>query len=62
MLVKNQLDQKEVEYDVVNIDENTEARDMLIDLGIMAAPVLKVEGDYLSKMEDINKAISMIGK
>lgn len=62
MFVKNQLDQKNVEYEVVNIDTETKAADVLRDSNIMAVPVLELDGKLLNKMEDINEAISKISK
>lgn len=62
MFVKNQLDQKDVEYEVINIDTDTDASEVLRESNIMAVPVLEFDGKLLSKMEDINEAISKINK
>lgn len=58
MLIKNVLDAAGVEYEAINTDTDAEAKQEVIDQGFMSVPILLVNGEYLSGMPEIQKAIS----
>lgn len=62
ILVKNELEKIDIEYEIVNIDQDSKARDVLIEQGIMAVPVLEIEGEFLSDVTSIRQAINDVMK
>lgn len=60
MLVENMLDRKEVLYMKINLDENEEARNRLLDLGLMSLPVIEVNGEIISNHGEIMEYIESI--
>lgn len=60
MLVKSFLAEANVQYKTVNTDENPDARELLIDLGYMAAPILLNEGNYFATVPAIQQEINRV--
>lgn len=60
VLVKSVLESREIEYEVLNTDENKEAREEIIAQGFMSAPILKVGDTYYNGIPEIQKVIGEI--
>lgn len=62
ILIKNELEKTGIDYEIVNIDQDSEARDVLIEQGLMAVPVLKIKGDFIADIKKIKEAINDVMK
>lgn len=60
MLVKSQLAANEVEYEVINIDENEEAKETVVSQGFMAVPILENEGKFFGTVPEIQGEIQRV--
>lgn len=58
MLLKSMLDSQGVEFTTINIDNDEEGKSKLVEQGIMAVPVLEIEGDFYTEISEMNKIIS----
>ena len=47
ILVKGTIERKGLDVEILNTDHNEEAKQVLIDNGIMAVPVLEVDGELI---------------
>jgi glutaredoxin len=56
--IKSELEQKELEYQEINIDKNTEARQKIIEAGILSVPVVEINGELISDMPKIMAQIA----
>lgn len=55
MWVKSEMQRAGVEAEIINIDHNEEAREMLIEAGIMSVPVLEADGAFILDPSEIVK-------
>lgn len=46
---KRTLDQTGLEYDLIDITENEDAREHVLSLGYLQAPVIEVDGEHWSR-------------
>lgn len=60
MFAENELNVNEITYIKKNIDTDEEAKEKLIDLGLMGLPVLEVNGEITSNYTEIMKKISTL--
>ena len=58
MLVKSLLDDKELSYEIVNIDQDEEGKNKLITANIMSVPVVEYKDTLYTGLPEINKLIS----
>jgi len=57
MLIKSTLDATGLECDVVNIDENEEAKDLIVSKGFMSVPIIEVDGEFHGEIHQIQAKI-----
>ena len=57
VLVKNLFMAMELEYETVNIDENAEAKELLVSKGFLALPVLQVEEEFIADVKQIQEKV-----
>lgn len=57
-VVETKLQQKNLDYNIINCKEDASAIDTLVEKGFRAMPILKVGEEYL----DFSKAIKWIGE
>lgn len=62
MLLKSKLDNLGISYITINIDKDDSVRDYLLDRGLMAAPILELDGNFYTDMKEIDIAISKMSK
>lgn len=60
MLVKSLLEEANVQYTAINTDENEEEREMLIEKGFMAAPILFNENKFFATVSEIQQEIQRV--
>jgi glutaredoxin len=60
MLVKAFLAEADVQYETVNIDESEAVRELLMEKGFMAAPILLNEGNYFATVPAIQQEINRV--
>jgi len=53
MLVKSEIERLGVEVETKNIDHDAEAKQLVIDKGFMAAPILQVGDEWYSDVSEI---------
>lgn len=57
-LVKTLLDASNIEYEVVNLDNNIQAEEELKEKGFMSLPIVLDEGEYYSDLPSIQALIA----
>lgn len=57
ILVKGTIERKGLDVEILNTDHNEEAKQVLIDNGIMAVPVLEVDGELIV---DVAKQLELL--
>ena len=62
MLIKTVLNIAELEYETINIDEDAEAKELIVSKGFMAVPILEVDGEFISEVSQIQAKISELAK
>lgn len=62
MLVKSELNRLGLEAEIVNIDHDEEARNTIIDAGLLTVPVLGVNGELIGEVSKILAYIESIGE
>lgn len=60
--VKSELQQKGLEYQEINIDNNADARQKIIDAGILSVPIVEINGELISDMPNIMAQIAAMQK
>lgn len=58
--VKSKLTEKGVDFDVVDLAEDDEARIALVDMGVRQTPVLKVDDNYLTRLADVLEFVKRV--
>lgn len=58
ILVKRELDNKNIQYELINIEENEEARNKILNSGFMATPILEVDDRLIGDFSEIQRIIS----
>ncbi|MCI3921136.1 glutaredoxin [Paenibacillus sp. TRM 82003] len=57
MWIKSEMQRSNIEAEIINIDHNEEARDRLLEAGVMSVPVLEVNGTFIF---DTNEMIKLL--
>jgi glutaredoxin len=57
IVAKAMLEDSELEYELINVDKNKDAKQKLNDLGFMAAPIVEHDGKFYPSMPEIQKLI-----
>lgn len=57
MYIKNELERHEIQFESVNLDEDESAKNEIVSRGILSAPVLKVNGEFIY---DVSKMVEMM--
>ena len=60
MFVESALGRKNILFKKVNLDNNEEAKQKLIDLGLMSLPVIEVNGEIISNHGEIMEYIESL--
>ena len=60
MWVKSELQRAEIEVEVVNIDQNEQAKQTIIDAGFLSVPVLEFEGQLMGDVKEIISQIELV--
>lgn len=55
--VKSKIEEEGISVEIVNIDHDATAKQKLLDNGIMAVPVLEVDGELITDLKAIHEAI-----
>lgn len=55
--IKSELSRAGIDYEIINIDEDSEAKALIKDAGFMAAPILEHHGELIA---DIGQILSII--
>ncbi|QCR34108.1 glutaredoxin [Lysinibacillus sp. SGAir0095] len=60
MWVKSELQRAGLEVEVVNIDQDEEAKQTIIDAGFLSVPVLEFDGQLVGDVQEIVSQIELI--
>lgn len=60
VLVKTMMSEAKVDFDVVNIDNDEDARNELKEQGFMSVPVLFKDGNYYADIPSIQQIVSEV--
>ncbi|MDN4495259.1 glutaredoxin family protein [Ureibacillus aquaedulcis] len=60
MWVKSELQRAGLEVEVVNIDENEQAKQTIIDAGFLTVPVLEIDGQLMGDVQEIVSHIELV--
>lgn len=62
MLMKFELNKAGYEgnFEIINIDQDEQAKERLIDAGILSVPVLEIDGQLIQEMSEMKDAINRI--
>lgn len=62
MLMKFELNKAgfEGDYKIINIDQDEQAKDKLIEAGILSVPVLEINGELIHDIAEMKNAINRI--
>lgn len=60
MLVKSMLESTGIEYEVVNIDQDEEAKEEIVGQGFMAVPILFNEDKFFATVPEIQSEIQRV--
>lgn len=60
MLVKSMLESTGIEYEVVNIDNNEDAKETIVKEGFMAVPILFNEDKFFVSVQEIQGEIQRV--
>ncbi|MFC7686066.1 glutaredoxin family protein [Ureibacillus sp. GCM10028918] len=60
MWVKSELQRAGLEVEVVNIDENEQAKQTIIDAGFFTVPVLEFDGQLIGDVQEIVSHIELV--
>ena len=62
MLVKMWLANSGLDYEIINTDENEEAKELVLSKGFMSAPILEVEGEFISDVNLMHTEIAELAQ
>ncbi len=57
MLVKSLFNNNEIEYETINIENDTEAKQKILDEGFMAVPIVEYNDKFYSNMDQFQSLI-----
>jgi glutaredoxin 3 len=58
--IKSEIQRSAMEADIVNIDRDEEARERLIEAGILSVPVLEVNGRWIVDPEEMLRQLECV--
>lgn len=58
MLVKSMLNGAEIEFEVINIDENENGKNKVTEAGFMSVPIMEIDNKLIGDMTEIQKTVS----
>lgn len=62
MVVKSELANKGIEYEVLNIEQDLTARDRVIEAGFMSVPILEVDGELIGSVPAIMEKLEELSE
>jgi len=60
MWVKSEFQKVGLEVEVVNVDQDEEAKQIIIDAGFLSVPVLELDGKLVGDVQEIVSQIELI--
>jgi glutaredoxin len=60
--IKSELQRSSFAVDIINIDHDEQARDRLIDSGLMSVPVLEVDGKFIVSPEEMMRQLEEMSR
>ncbi|WP_338452666.1 glutaredoxin [Niallia oryzisoli] len=60
--VKSEIQQAGLEADIINIDQDEQARQKIIDAGFLSVPVLEFEGKLIGDVKEVISQIELIAQ
>ncbi|MGK4040782.1 glutaredoxin [Heyndrickxia oleronia] len=57
MLAKSLFENNGVEYQVINIDQDSESKQKIIDEGFMAVPIVEYDGKFYTNMSEFESLV-----
>ena len=58
--VKSELQNAGLEADIINIDHDEQARQKIMEAGVLGVPVLEVDGTFIGDVKEIISQIELI--
>ncbi|RKN86205.1 glutaredoxin family protein [Paenibacillus ginsengarvi] len=58
--IKSELQRSGLEVEIINIDHNEEARNMLVEAGVMSVPVLEKDGAFIFDTNEMVKQLEQL--
>jgi len=62
LLVKSELQRAGLEVDIINIDQDEQARQKIIEAGFLSVPVLEFEGKLMGDVKEVMSQIELIAQ
>lgn len=60
--VKSELQRAGLEAEVINIDQDEQARQIIIDAGFFSVPIIEFEGKFIGDVKEIVSKIELISQ
>ncbi|MCD8502517.1 MAG: glutaredoxin [Bacillaceae bacterium] len=60
--VKSELQRAGLEADIINIDQDEQARQTIIDAGFLSVPIIEFEGKLIGDVKEIVSKIELISR
>ncbi len=60
--VKSELQRARLEVDIINIDQDEQAKQRIMDAGFLSVPVLELEGRFIGDVKEVISQIEMISQ
>lgn len=62
MVIKSELANRGIMFDVLNIEQNESARNKVIDAGFMSVPILEVDGELIGSLPAIMEKLEELSE
>lgn len=59
-MVKSELQRAGLEADIINIDQDEQAKQMIIEAGFLSVPVLEFEGKFIGDVKEVISQIELV--
>ncbi|MBB6444444.1 glutaredoxin family protein [Bacillus benzoevorans] len=60
--IKSELQRARIEADIINVDQDEQAKQKLIDAGFLSVPVLELEGKFIGDVKEVISQIELIAQ
>lgn len=60
--IKSELQRAGIEADIINIDQDEQAKQRLIDAGFLSVPILELEGKFIGDVKEVISQIELIAQ